>query len=564
MGTDAQTNRARVSFPSRGAVTSAPIGATLLEALGGLETTFYAPCAGRGTCGKCRVIASGDLAPPTAAERAHLTQEELASGVRLACQARLQGDAIVSPAATGAGAGASTSAGAVAAWGLQRAPLGEPLVQTGVDDVGPAAAGRDGGERRVCGVAVDIGTTTIVAYLADLGSRAMMGAASAPNPQARHGADVVSRLSFAATGAGLETLRKEVVGAVDGLIARLIRESGTRADRVLALVVVGNTVMHHLFLGISPATLGTYPFTPATREHLELAAREAGLLSLNDQARLIMLPVIAGFVGSDALAVALACGMREDAAPTLAVDIGTNGEILLAGRGRILACSAAAGPALEGAGISCGMIAGPGAIDHVSVVDGPAGADLALHVIGAGPAAGICGSGLVSLVAALRRAGVLEASGRFASARSAPLAQRLVAGSDGVRFIVATEPQIALTQRDARQLQLAKAAIRAGADILMRELGVTPDDLESIILAGAFGTYLDPEAAIDIGLLPRSDRARVVSVGNAAGEGAVLALTSKAAYLEALRLAGRVEHIDLGSHEGFQDAFVRATVLDPM
>lgn len=280
-------------------------------------------------------------------------------------------------------------------------------------------------------------------------------------------------------------------------------------------------------------------------------------------------------MGSDALAAAVACGISERSDPVLAIDLGTNGEIILAGRRRTLACSTAPGPVFEGVNISCGMMAAPGAIDAARLIERDGALDMALHVIGGSPPLGICGSGLVSLVAALRRAGIVDETGAFVrsdAGRGDPLWSRLVDDPGGLRFVLsatgpdgpagAAPPLVALTQRDIRELQLARGAIRAGAEILLQELGINAGEISRVFLAGAFGTYLDKDAAAAIGLLPQAPRASVTSVGNAAGEGAVLAITSRNAYREALRLARKIEHVELGAHARFQEIFAESMTLE--
>lgn len=614
----------KVSCPSKKAAVTVPPGTTLLEALSKLQTTFYAPCAGRGLCGKCKVVASGGLTPPSEAERRHLSAHELESGVRLACQATLVGDAVVSTVE-------ATTCDTILTRGSARRTRGESMVWTRIAEVdvdslegeqsywervaaafglGPKAKPGLALARKlprvlsedhrpepgramvqavfladsiidvrcdradVFGVALDIGTTTVVAYLVDVQRGSVVGVAGTMNPQANHGADIVSRISYAETEGGLETLRQEVASAVNQLIAKLTTDSRITTHQIYAVVAVGNTCMQHLFLGMSPGPLARYPYIPVLRQRVELSPAEAGI-DINENGRITFLPSVAGFVGSDTLGVAVACNLREGSDTRLAIDIGTNGEILLAGKERILACSTAAGPAFEGTNISSGMIASEGAIDHVWVTGGDRGPDIAFHVIGGGKPKGICGSGLISLVAALRQVEILDASGRFVQRpvdAGDPLSRRLVEGPKGLQFVIAgdpglgnsTAPVVAVTQRDIRELQLAKGAIRAGAEILLQELGVGADELQSIILAGAFGTYLDARAATAIGLLPLSKGAELASVGNAAGEGAVLALTSKKAYFEALDLADKIEHVNLGSHERFQDIFAEAMSLAPM
>jgi len=332
-----------------------------------------------------------------------------------------------------------------------------------------------------------------------------------------------------------------------------------------------------LFLGIPAGGLGRIPYAASVLDTGVMSALSAGLTSVNPEAGFFFLPNIAGFVGSDALAVALVAGMDECSRPTLAIDIGTNGEILLAANGRILACSAAAGPAFEGVNISYGTIAAQGAIDWVGFAGPPPHGDIEIHVIGNIEPRGICGSGLISLVAALRRAGLVSEAGAFepeAIDPESPLARRIATdpGPGGIEFIVRdpgdvalphgiAPARVALTQRDIRELQLAKAAIRAGAEALIAKAGIRAADIEQIVLAGAFGTYLDTYAAQAIGLLPGAPQARITALGNAAGEGAALAVASCDAYREARRLARIIEHVELGADPRFMQVFADSMLL---
>jgi uncharacterized 2Fe-2S/4Fe-4S cluster protein (DUF4445 family) len=333
--------------------------------------------------------------------------------------------------------------------------------------------------------------------------------------------------------------------------------------------------MHHLFLGIPAGGLGRIPYAAAVLDTGIMSAASAGLASVNPEAILFFLPNIAGFVGSDALAVALVAGMDENCRPTLAIDIGTNGEILLAAGGRVLACSAAAGPAFEGVNISSGTIAAPGAIDWVGLAEPSTHSDIEIHVIGDVKPRGICGSGLISLVAALRQAQLISEAGAFepeAIDPESPLARRLASGPGGIELILsdpadvvppggAASARVALTQRDIRELQLAKAAMRAGAEVLLEKAGISASDIDRIVLAGAFGTYLDKDAAQTIGLLPRAPHARITALGNAAGEGAALVVADQDAYREARRLAGIIEHVELGANPRFMQVFADSMLL---
>lgn len=612
----------RVLFPAAGRDVTVPAETTVLEAMRLSGASFYVPCGGRGECGKCKVVVLGGACPPTDAEKRHLEASELRACVRLACQARLTGDATVD-------AVGPSGPGVILVDGLARVPRQDPMLSVRgaeVDTGSPRGAQSDwerfaaalgleaanepdlslarrlaglltgggasdldgartlyavvfddaaidvlGEEQDIFGVALDVGTSTLVAYLVNLRSGRVEAAAGTANPQAIHGADVISRISYACTAGGLETLRQEVVSSANRLIDELADAARIRPKQIYALSAVGNTCMNHLFLGIPPDRLARSPYLPVVRRCSILSPGEVGI-NMNENGRAWFLPNVAGFVGSDTVGVALACGIDRRSCATLAVDIGTNGEILLADKRRMLACSTAAGPAFEGVNISAGMIATEGAIDHAWIAERGDGPDIEVSVIGGGQPKGICGSGLVSLTAALRQAGVLDASGSFVSRDRiprGPLRQRVIDGPSGPEFALAPcgpergarRPAMTLTQRDVRELQLAKGAIRAGVEVLLGELGLKADDLDMVILAGAFGTYVDREAAMRIGLLPPLEHARVVSAGNAAGMGAVLALTSRSAYRDALRLADEIEHVDLASRGEFQAIFADSMLL---
>lgn len=422
------------------------------------------------------------------------------------------------------------------------------------------------------GVAFDLGTTTLAASLVDLNTGEELAVASAPNPQAVHGADLMTRLGHAFTPEGRVDLRRRAVEALNALLDELRRRRGLAAADVYAAAVVGNTAMHHLFLGLEVEPLALAPYVPAVTGALVLTAPETGL-DLNPAGLVYCPPLVGGFAGSDLAAVLLATRLWEREGPRLVVDLGTNGEILLGDREGVLACSAPAGPAFEGGAISAGMRAAPGAIQGVRI---PREGDVVLDVIGGTAPAGICGSGLVSAVAEFLRVGVLDASGRFRSgppaAGTAPagsgfpevLRRRLTAeGGGGFRLVEARAAAggtaITLTQRDVRQLQLAKAAIRAGAEMLLARRGLAAGDLVEVLLAGTFGNYIGEEAAVAIGLLPPVDPERVRPVGNAAAAGARLALVSRPARAAMEAAVRRTEHVPLAALPEFQDIFLQAT-----
>ncbi len=584
------TEHFRLAMPARGAdanIVSVQVhaGETVLDAIRRAGRSLYAPCAGRGICGKCRIIASGGVTAPTDAERDHLTPAQLAAGVRLACQARIAGDVEIHTADAGLDVAASTNI-LLGTHGFDRAQsdspslaeqpqvqsqsCSEPQFQRGPQPL-PCLDARPSG----FGLALDIGTTTLVAYLVDRATGAIRDAAGTLNPQATHGADLISRIAFSETPDGLEMLRREVTQAADDLVRTLLQRSDVSGDEVRWMSAVGNTCMHHLFLGIPAEGLGRIPYAASVMDTGIMSVARTGLTCVSPETSFFFLPNIAGFVGSDALAVALVAGIDERSRPTLAVDIGTNGEILLAANGRVLACSAAAGPAFEGVNISSGMIAAQGAVDWAGFAKPSTHGDIDIHVIGDVRPRGICGSGLISLVAALRQAKLISETGAFepeAIDPESPLARRVVAGPGGIEFILSdpadvalhhgiVPARVALTQRDIRELQLAKAAMRAGAEVLLEEAGISASHIDRIVLAGAFGTYLDKDAAQAIGLLPRTPHARIAALGNAAGEGAALVVANQNAYREAKRLAGIIEHIELGANPKFMQVFADSMLL---
>lgn len=539
-----------------GRTVEVPIGRPLHLALLRAGIMIETPCGSRGKCRKCRVRAGGDW-PPTDAERDQLSAEELAAGFRLSCQQIVRGsgtvavvaEPLVGTAKTGISRLEAHRAAAVAA-----DPWYDPsLVPSG---------------GRPLGLAVDIGTTTCVAALLDLRTGEELGGASVPNPQGAFGADLMSRLSYALSGdEAREELRAGVTGAVNDLVARLCRRARCDSAEIVAATVVGNTAMHHLFFGLPVEDLALAPYVPAVTDALECTAVEARL-ALHPRATVVALPNVAGFVGADAVAVMLACGL-DDPGPEvrMAADIGTNGEIAIAGpspraggRHRIVCCSAPAGPAFEGGEISQGMRAGPGAVEGVHVRTGPGGApaDLEVDVIGGVPARGICGSGLLDAVAASVRAGLLDPGGRLADGAALPpaLADRIAAGPDG-RGIRLAEG-VVLTQKDVRALQLAKGAIRSGMEVAMREFGVEAGGIDRLWLAGAFGNYLHPEAALACGLVPAVAPDRLQPVGNAAAQGGRLALLSRGARDRAEALGRAAEHVELATHPDFEPIFFEA------
>jgi uncharacterized 2Fe-2S/4Fe-4S cluster protein (DUF4445 family) len=388
------------------------------------------------------------------------------------------------------------------------------------------------------------------------------------NPQTRYGDDVVSRIQFSTQDErGLQILQGEIVAALNKIIGDTTRAAGVLPENIYGMTVVGNTTMHHLFLGISPAALARSPYVPAATASLCLSAAELGI-AIHPEAHVWVLPNIAGWVGADTVGVILATDLPNHEEIALAIDIGTNGEMALGSRKRLIACSTAAGPAFEGAHLSCGMRAADGAIDAVSI-DG----DVHWHAIGEGAPRGICGSGLVDLIAEMLRSGVIDSTGMMVASDAlrtqgqAGLAERVTQEGRQREFSLVGPAEgaggypIRVTQRDVRELQLAKGAIRAGIEILMKELGIGPEDVRRVYLAGAFGNYIRPASALAIGLIPRFPNAETIPVGNAAGSGARMALLSTSARERASRIPTQVEYLELSGRPDFQEEFAAALLF---
>ena len=465
-----------VTFQPQNRSVSVAEGQSLLQAeiLAGLGPD--APCGGRGTCGKCRVT--------------------LRDGREvLACQTPVTEDITV---------------------------FLHKTAETNILTGGLQVEAKPDGENRYV-LAFDIGTTTVVSYLLDGYTGTLLAQSSCVNPQNQFGADVISRIQHVLDGDG-EGVSRCIREALSKLAKDAVKQAGTPLQAVTACAIVGNTAMHHLLLNIDPRPLVTPPYMPGVFRAMEL---EGGIR---------ILPNIAGFVGGDTVGCMVATRFDRLEELTLLIDIGTNGEMVLGDRHRRIACSTAAGPAFEGARISCGMRGAEGAVDHVTYENG----ELRYHVIGGGEPVGLCGSGLLDLVAALLDAGLLEESGYL----------------EGKAYTL--HENVVLTQKDVREVQLAKAAIRAGIELLCQRMGVAVSDIRKVYLAGAFGNYMNPASACRIGMIPPVLLDRIVPIGNAAGEGAKLCALSRAEFAYSQSLAENTEFLELASLPQFQDCYVDA------
>ena len=600
-----------------------PPNTSILKSAHAASIEITATCGGRGRCTSCRVkFVAGTIPPPTIMDEIQLGNDLVREGYRLSCQC-VPSEAVTVQVAPpleerafqilGAGPGVvgmgrvtldsgirkqvvkvslpreehhqiSDLEQLAAALGVTPTDVGLAVLQglpaalrddpAGVTVTTFAPPGGRGSERVVAvergdtagmkfGLAVDIGTTSVVSTLIELDSGEQLASVSSLNPQAVFGGDLMSRIAFAQFDPGnLRKLHTRIIGLLNRHIEETCRQSGVLAKWIYKVVVVGNTCMHHLLLGIDPSFVGLAPYAPVMRHALVLPAREL-FLKVAPEARVCLLPLVAGFVGADAVAVALATRIYEGAAIRIAVDIGTNGEVILGSRDRLWACSAPAGPALEGAQIRHGMRGALGAIDRVAVDD-----DIHVHTIGEADPLGICGSGLIDLLAGLLDTGVIDWTGliRVEAREALPpkLRERVVMRGEERQVIVlrpgeaGARQEVVLTQDDVRQVQLAKGAIASGVAMLQHVASVSDETVAELMLAGGFGNYISISSALRIGLIPPLPKEKIRYVGNAASLGAQLCLVSETERQRAESVAARIEHVSLAAHPDFERIFVEA------
>jgi len=502
------------------------------------------PCGSKTVCGKCRVrVLEGDL-PPGPADLRLLGPEATAAGWRLGCRLLLYTDATI-----------------------EIPPAARAVAAKSFGDEGPLLD--PPGDAPGYGLAIDVGSTTLAVALVELAGGAVLATASQLNPQVRWGGDVISRIHWAQENpARARELHDVLLRALDDLAGRCLAAAGVERAQLRDVAAVGNPTMLHTLLGLDPTPLGQAPYEGVLHGAWRGAARALGL-DLPETATAYVLPGVRSHVGADTVAALLAAGIDHTERPRLLIDLGTNSEVVLGCRDFLLCTSTSAGPAFEGAGIHQGMRAAPGAIDQLRIR--PTGS-IMVRTIGGEDAVGVCGSGLIDAVAELVRAGVVEPSGRLRPAAElsgkvpARLLERLVEAPTGERAVWLAGPadrRVLLTAGDIRQLQLVKGSIAAGVRTLLDQAGLCEQDLDEVLIAGAFGNYLRKESAQAIGLVPRIDPERVRFVGNAAGAGARLALVSPQARERAERLACHATFVELADHPGYHDAFVAAMAFPP-
>jgi len=616
--TAAKAEKVKVTFLPEETTTRVPSGTTLFHAAAWTGQPIESTCGGRGTCGKCRVQVIEGSTPITPADLQHLSPGEISEGWRLSCQAEVRDEMVVQVPRL-------LTTPKTAMFGVGRQVLLDPnvhkvhlklqeptlhdqrpdyqrlkdalreegfamsadlavlrtlpkILREAEFDVTAVLCGETltavepGDTTNECyGIAFDIGTTTLVGTLMDLNNGEVRAVASTLNAQAIHGGDVLSRISYTmGKKEGLEELQHLAAFAINGIIEKLIGDGGVPASRVYEITAAGNLTMMHLLMAIDPEPISVTPFAAAAAQGINLKARDVGI-SIHPEGRIYLFPAIGAYVGGDIVAGLLATAVPRGDRLRLFVDVGTNGEIALGHEQRTVATAAPAGPAFEGAEISCGMRATTGAIEGVQITEDA----VVLQTINDGLPVGLCGSGLVDVVAQLYRRGLMDQTGRMRSADevrgSVPdrLASRLVSVAGVRAFVLATGQEtggrpVLFTQKDVRQLQFAKGSIASGIKVLMKVMGVGPEDVHEVLLAGAFGSYIHPDAARFIGLVPAVPLDRIRAVGNAAGEGAKIALLSYREREAAEAMPSRVEYIELSGREDFNDIFMGVLGFPPL
>jgi uncharacterized 2Fe-2S/4Fe-4S cluster protein (DUF4445 family) len=581
---------------------------SILEIAQGAGIALRGECGGKGVCGKCRVQITksyGTISPVTEKEEKLLTAAEISRGLRLACQARvLAGKATVfvppesrNEAREISGTALEGHAALEPAVTKVRCSLPRPTLEDTTPDLErlAAALGRDlskiplavlstlpailrAGDWTVTaafwndelvavepgdtttemyGLAIDVGSSKIICHLVDLVTGKTVAQEHAENPQVMYGEDIVSRITFAAKAPeNTGILRSLVIGTVNTLLARMCESTGIPANRIYECVFDGNTVMHHLFLGIDTKYIGIAPFLPAVKSPVSVPARDLGLL-ICPEGKVTSLPTIAGYVGSDAVADLMLTRIYERNECSLVIDIGTNSELMLGNADRIVVCSAPSGPSFEGAQISSGMKAVGGAIGTFAIQNG----EVSYTTIGKKKPTGICGSGIIDLVAELYSAGIITKNGKFTDL-SHPRIKKQV-GSVPV-FVVAPGSEsesgrdITVTEKDINEFLLAKGSLRAGWTILAEKYGINPKNLDRVFLAGSFGTHINIENAMALELLPQVPADRVVLAGETAVGGSKMALLSVRERGAIVNVLKRVQYVELSVEKSFNREYLKS------
>lgn len=578
----------------------------LLELLRENRIAVNSPCNGNGTCGKCRVrISSGYLPEASQNESKILGSRAIEAGYRLSCSYNIQSDIKVLLED-------GTLQAQIVTEGRQRSIALLPIItkenvslekpglsnQTGdfervIGDtfevgtpnmqlirmipeiirqydynislikMGNGLLGVEAGDTRkvLYGVAVDVGTTTIAAYLIDLSTGKRLCVHSLLNPQKIFGADVISRIKHTIdTADGLEEMHSLIINEINSCIEAMCEETKVARTSIYAITFVGNTTMMHFLLKVPAKHIASAPFIPTITSMLNLNVKELGL-DINPFGIVCILPSVSAYIGADTVAAVLSTGMHQQEENSLLIDIGTNGEIVLGNKDKLYACSSAAGPAFEGANIRNGIGSVKGAINSISLQTG-----VNYTTIGNASPVGICGTGIVDGIAQMLDVGLMDETGRLddewepASEEQTGLAQN-ISIIDGIKAFV-INGDIAITQKDIRELQNAKAAIAAGINVLVKQSGISFDDIKNVYLAGGFGTYINIDSALKIGLIPSQLKGRIQSVGNAAGQGAVEGLISRDSLYQANVISKKIKYIELSASKDFNDFYVECMMFE--
>jgi len=564
-----------IRFEPSGITENVQEGVTLLEAARSAGIVLDSPCGGNGTCGKCTVkIDNGEktfeekacvvradrdmtVYIPENTKGHRILEDSAGSELEFDPLLRAEEIDVEKPAIGGF---ASDWEAVCAAVGEKVAPapgILETLHSVLTETAYKPEAVLFGEElicirergRKLLAMAFDIGTTTVVGYLLDMKTGQRLSAASMLNPQSAYGADVIKRAGYCAEN-GVSELTDCIRKALDTLISQAAASAGEDTRDIFAVSVAGNTCMNHIFLGVNPGPLTLAPYLPILRHSVRGYARDYGMNAGNG-AIMTAIPNIGGFVGADTVAAIIAADMDRSDDILLLIDIGTNGEIALGNKNGIISCSTAAGPAFEGALIECGMRGAEGAVDHLRLEGGK----VECSVIGGGPAKGICGSGLIDAVSELVRTGLIDESGRLNPEGECGEWEALITGAGSERRLLIKDG-VYVSQKDIREVQLAKAAMAAGMRILMSQLGLEEKDIVKVMIAGAFGNYMSPESACRISLIPSAVSDRVVPIGNAAGLGAQQVLLSRHALERANAVSAEAKYTELAVINEFQDLFV--------
>ncbi|SDC70143.1 MULTISPECIES: ASKHA domain-containing protein [unclassified Candidatus Frackibacter] len=602
----------RVQTSEEELVLEAEIGENLLDFLRKHNIETDAICGGNGICGKCKVKVKGEVSEISLKERDLLSELELESGIRLACLTEIQGEVEVELISDGRATLRILDEGDEDDLNLEPTikkdylELQEPTLEDQASDwtriiksigeelevdlellkelpdilrdanykVTIVRQGKkviniekDDTTDVVYGLAIDIGTTTVVGYLLDLVTGVQVGKVAMANRQSDYGSDVISRVNHTLEKeSGTKDLQDRIIEVINQIIDQLIDKYEVSRERIYELVFVGNTVMSHLLLGLKTEHVAKAPYVAVINEPQSISADELGI-KLN--ASVTYLPNVASYVGSDIVAGLLTNRIDQSDDFKLLVDLGTNSEIVLGNKEKMMACAAAAGPAFEGAGLEFGMNGVQGAIEEIRITD-----RIEVSVIGNQKAKGICGSGIISLLAELLKAGIMDKSGKLLSPDEIDnsvvpeIKERIIEGDKGRKLILvkaeeaAGEESVTISQKDIRAIQLAQGAIRAGIKILMDELGIGIEEIGEVLIAGGFGNYIQPQDAVTVGVLPTSSKLEIRGIGNAAGSGAKAALLSQTKRKESKQIAKQVEYLELSGRQDFQNEFMSAMTFE--